>query len=157
MNKIARLLPLLGLMTFAGCAGRAELYPNDDPMLRKTSTAFAADAAKRFPFKANATQGGQAQARCEVGYFLDRVDIVNYSDTEWTDVELWINSSYVVFLPRMEPKLVKSLPFQAIYNDQGASFPTHKGGMFNPSPVMVTKVQLYRDGHLYDVPVSTAE
>jgi len=155
--KKARLLALLPLVAFAGCAGRAEIYPNNDPLLRKTSAAFAADAAKRFPFPANARQGGQAQARAEVGYFLDRVDVVNYSDTEWTNVELWINQSYVVFLPRMEPKVVKDIPFQAIFNDQGDSYPTHNGGFFNRSPVMVTKVQLYRDGTLYDVPVTTSE
>ena len=157
MKLFARLLPLLTLIPLAACAGRAEIYPNDDPLLRKTSAVFAADAAKRFPFKKDAAPGGQAQARCEVGYFLDRVDVVNYSDSEWTDVELWLNQSYVVFLPRMEPKVVKSLPFQAIFNDQGESYPTHNGGFFNRSPVMVTKVQLYRDGHLYDVPVKTAE
>jgi len=147
---------LAGMMA-AGCAGRAELWPNSDPALQKTSAEFAADSAKRFPYKADAPRGGQALARAEVGYFTDRVDIVNLSDTEWTNVELWINGGYVVFLPTMEAKVVKSIPFQAIFNDQGQSFPTHAGAWYKQQPLMITKVELYRDGKLYDVPVAAAE
>lgn len=145
------------LMAITGCAGRAELWPNSDPLLRKTSAEFAADAAKRFPYKANAPRGGQALASAEAGYFLDRLDVTNLSDTEWTDVEVWINGSYVVYLPRLEPKAIKSVPFQAIYNDQGQSYPTHEGAWYKQQPAMIQKVELYRDGKLYDVPVRAAE
>lgn len=147
----------LAALTQVGCAGRAELWPNSDPMLRKTSTQFAADAAKRFPYKADAPHAGQALANAEVGYFLDRLDITNLSNVEWTDVEVWVNQSYVVYLPRLEPKAIKSLPFQAIYNDQGQSFPTRDGGFFSQKPLIINKVELYRDGKLYDVPVRAAE
>jgi hypothetical protein len=144
-------------MTLAGCAGRAELWPNGDPLLRKTSTQFAADAAKRFPYKADAPRGGQALANAEVGYFLDRLDVTNLSDVEWTDVEVWVNGAYVVQLPRLEPRAIKSVPFQAIFNAQGQSFPTRQGSWFRPQPLMIDKVELYRDGKLYDVPVRAAE
>lgn len=147
----------LTVLTQTGCAGRAELWPNSDPTLRKNSTQFAADAAKRFPYKAEAPHAGQALANAEVGYFLDRLDITNLSNTEWTDVEVWINQSYVVYLPRLEPKIIKSVPFQAIYNDQGQYYPTHDGGFFSQQPKIINKVELYRDGKLYDVPVRAAE
>lgn len=152
-----RLLIGFVMLGLAGCAGRAELWPNSDPLLRKTSAQFAADAAKRFPYKADAPRGGQALANAEVGYFLDRVDVTNLSNIEWTDVEVWINGSYVVYLPRLEPKTIKSIPFQAIFNDQGQSYPTREGSWYNPKPLMVNKVELYRDGKLYDVPVRVAE
>ncbi|HEX8342091.1 MAG TPA: hypothetical protein VF624_14390, partial [Tepidisphaeraceae bacterium] len=60
-----------------GCAGRAELIPNSDPALRKTAAEFAADAAKRHPYKADAPSGGQAKATAEIGYVLDRIDLLN--------------------------------------------------------------------------------
>ena len=147
---------MLGLTTI-GCAGRAELWPNSDPALQKTSAEFAADAAKRFPYKTDAPRGGQALARTEIGYFTDRIDIANLSDTEWTNVELWVNGNYVVFLPTLLPNVVKSIPFQALYNDQGQSLPTHQGAWYSQQPLMITKIELYRDGKLYDVPVQTAE
>ena len=152
-----RLTTILVTAFLAGCAGRAELFPNSDPLLRKTSAEFAADAARRFPYKADAPRGGQAKAYAEAGYFLDRLDITNLSDTDWTDAEVWINGTYVVYLPRLEPKKIKSLPFQAIYNEAGHSYPTHTGSWYNPSPLMITKVELYRDGKLYDVPVRASE
>lgn len=145
---------MLGLL--AGCAGRAELLPNADLPYR-TSAEFAADAAKRFPYKASATRGGQALAAAEVGYFLDRLDINNLSDVEWTDVECWVNGGYVVYLPKLPPKKIVSVPFQAIFNDAGSSFPTHRGSWYNPHPLMIDKVELFRDGKLYDVPVRAAE
>jgi len=37
-----------------GCSGGRRVFPNSDPSLNKTSTEFAVDAAKRFPFKADA-------------------------------------------------------------------------------------------------------
>ena len=158
MRRLPAILTLLTLVApLAGCAGRAELYPNDDPLLRKTSTQFAADAAKRFPYKADAPRGGQALAQAETGYFLDRLYVTNLSDQEWTDVDVWINGMYVVHLPRLESKIVKNLPFQSLYNEEGNSFPTHNGSWYQFQPVMIDKVELYRDGKLYDVPVRTAE
>lgn len=157
MRRLLLGITLTGLTALAGCAGRAELWPNSDPMLRKTSTQFAADAARRFPYKADAPRGGQALANAEVGYFLDRLDVTNLSNVEWTDVEVWINNGYVVHLPRLEAKAIKSVPFQAIFNEQGQSFPTRDGGVFSRKPLIISKVELYRDGKLYDVPVRAAE
>ena len=150
-----RAVAALSLLTccwiFAGCAGRAELLPNSDKNLRKTSAEFAADAAKRFPYKADAERGGQGNGRAQVGYWMNVVDVVTLSDVNWEDVEVWINKTYVVHLPLMEPKKLKRIPFQAIYNDQGQSFPTKNNA------VRVQTVEVYHGGKMFDVPVQLGD
>jgi hypothetical protein len=141
----------LSLAMLAGCAGRPSILPNDDKQLRKTSAQFAADAAKRHPFKADAPKGGDAVARAEVGYTLNQIDIVNLSQDTWNDVEVWVNQSYVVFIPVMEPKKLKTLNFQMMFDDQGNSFPT------NNSKVLVKNVEIYRDGKMYNVPAKLGD
>ncbi len=135
----------------AGCDGRASLLPNKDPALRQTSTKFAADAAKRS-YEAEAPRAGEAVARAEVDYTLKEVRIGNLSAEDWTNVEIWVNQKYVVFLPVL-PKLNKGegfrhLNFQLLYDNHGEHFPV---GVFN-SKMRVDKVEVYRDGKMYDVP-----
>jgi hypothetical protein len=132
-----------------GCAGRPSLLPNSDPALRKTSTEFAVDAARRFPYKSDAPQGGDAIGRAQVGYMVMRVEIVNNSADDWKDVEVWLNQKYVVSIPDMPPHILKSLPFQMFFDDQGHYFPT--------SQTIVKKVEIYRDGKMYNVPLQLAD
>lgn len=145
---------VLALVAVGGCAGRAEILPNPDPALRKTAAEFAFDAGGRFPYPADAARGGEAMAQAEVGYVADRIDVVNYSPADWTDVEVWVNGQYVLFLPSIEggdgrtPGPVKRLPFRAFYADDGASLPT--------LGTYVEKIELYRDGKLYDVRMELA-
>jgi hypothetical protein len=129
----------------AGCAGRTSFVPNIDPRLRKSSTEFAAEAVKHFPYPANAPRGGDAQARAVIGYMLDRIDIENLSDEDWSDVDVWVNQQYVVHVPVMEKNLLKRLDFQMIYNDAGQYFPTDN------SKTLVNKVEILRGGKMYDV------
>jgi hypothetical protein len=152
MKRIAVLGMLLAGM-LAGCAGTTELIPNSDPALRRKPPEFAADAARRHPYKADAPRGGEAVARAQVGYSADKLEIVNLSDQEWDDVELWVNQDYVVFIPVMKPGKLESIPFQAIFNGYGQSFPTD-----NRTPAqMVNKVELYHGGKMYDVTVKLAD
>ena len=139
MKRIQLLAVYVLASIMIGCAGRAELLPNSDPALRKTSAQFAADAAKRFPYKSDAPKGGNAKGRCQVGYTLNVLEITNLSDEDWNDVELWVNRAYVVHLPVLKAHAgrVTSIPFQAIYNDQGQSFPTDN------RKVLVDKVEVY--------------
>ena len=148
----------IALLVFAGicvllvgCAGRPQIIPNSDPALRKTSAQFAADAAKRHPYKSDAPRGGQAQARAQVGYSLDVVEIANNSAEDWNDVEVWVNHDYVVYLPKMEHGKLKSIPFQMLFNGEGKSFPTDN------SKVLVNTVEIYRDGKMWDVPKQQAD
>ena len=144
------IIPCAALLT-AGCSGRPELFPNSDNMLRKTSTQFAADAARRFPYKLNAARAGEADARAQVGYAMDVLEIVNLSDEDWIDVELWINQEYCVFLPRVENRKLKRLPFQMIFDETGVSFPTDN------TRTRVEKVEIFRDGQMYDVKLQLAD
>jgi hypothetical protein len=129
----------------AGCADKPTLLPPSDKNLRKTNAQFAADAAKRHPYKADAPRGGEAVARAEVDYTTNQVSIVNLSKETWSSVEVWVNKNYVVFLPTMEPNKLKSLSFTMLYDDKGNNFPT------NNLKVMVNKVEILRDGKMYDV------
>ena len=134
-----------------GCAGRPSIMPNPDKSLRKTSAEFAADAAKRHPYKKDAPRGGEAVARAQVGYTLNQIDLVNLSQEPWKDVEVWVNQNYVVFVPSMAPNKLKTLPFQMIFDDQGNYFP------LDNKKTLVNKVEVYHDGKMYDVPVKLGD
>ena len=130
-----------------GCSGRPALIPNPDKNLRKASAQFAADAAVRHPYKSEIPRGGEAIARTQVGYALDRIDLVNLSQDPWTDVELWVNQKYVVHLAKVEPNTLKIINFQMLYDGQGNYFPTDN------KKVLVSKVEVMKDGKMFDVPV----
>ena len=136
-----------------GCEGRTSFFPNSDPALRKVPAEFAADAAKRFPYKLQAPRGGEAVARAQVGYSLNALELVNRSDETWTDCEVWVNGEYVCFIPTVEPGILKTMPFQTLYNDNGKHFPID-----NSKPEgLIHKVELYRDGKMYDVTCKLAD
>jgi hypothetical protein len=137
------------IVALAGCAGRPSVLPNPDKELRRSSSQFAADAAKRHPYKSDVPQGGEAPARAQVGYMLDRIEVVNLSNEDWNDVEVWVNQQYVVAVPTMQPGQLKVLNFQMIYDEKGNYLPTDK--------VRVNKLQLLRDGTMYDVRVQLAD
>ena len=141
----------LVLVMAAGCSGRPSLVPNSDKTLRKSSAQFSADAAKRYPYKADAPRAGQAVARAQVGYTMNQLEVVNLSDETWSDVEIWVNEKYVVFVPQMKPKQLKVLNFQMLYDDKGRYFP------INNKTVRVNRVEAYRDGQMYDISVGLAD
>lgn len=144
---------VLGLIASfgAGCAGRTSVMPNSDPALRKYSTQFAADAARRHPYKADAPRGGLAEARAQVGYVTDHLQIINLSKDEWKDVEVWVNGSYVVCVPTMPPLVLKKLDFQMMYDADGNYFPTEN------EKTKVQKVEILLDGKMYDVTCHVAD
>jgi hypothetical protein len=100
------------------------LLPNSDKSLRRTPAQFASEAAKRT-YQVDLPDGGTARARAEVAYDLNTIQILNDSEEDWTDVEIWVNRKYVVHVPRIEAgrKRVKSLTFLMLYDDQGNPFP----------------------------------
>jgi hypothetical protein len=129
-----------------GCAsdGKPAILPNEDKNLNKTSAEFAADAAKRN-YEADAPQGGAATARAEYELMDRYFNIINLSDTNWTDVEVWVNHAYVVFLPQMQKNVDKRLDFGMFFDRQGHHFDTNGGK--NP----ITSLEVYRDGKMYTV------
>jgi hypothetical protein len=153
-RSLALIVPMLAA-AMAGCSGRPSLIPNSDPALRKTSAQFAADAAKRQPFNTALPSGGQANGRAQVGYGMDTVQVLNLSDEDWENVELWINRTFVVFVPKIPARgeRVKTLNFQMFYDDRGHFFPTD-----NSVPDrMVQQLEMVRGGKMYSIPVKLAD
>lgn len=121
--------------------------------MRRSAAQFAADAARRHPYKADAPRGGEVVGRAQVGYVLDRLEVVNLSDTDWNDVEVWVNKKYVVSVPKIEAKKQRTtlINFQMLYDEAGNSFPTDN------NKVRVESVELYFDGKMFDVTTKLAD
>jgi len=145
-------LTLTGLLF--GCEGRPTLFPNSDSNLRKTSTEFAADSAKRFPYPGDtATKGGEISGRAEVDVMLAQIQILNSSDDDWKDIDVWVNKSHVCHVPLI-PKgkeKVETVAFAMLYDAHGSYFSTENGK--NP----INRVEIVRDGKIYTVPVRLAD
>ena len=147
---------VLGAGCVAGCDGRPAILPNKDAALRQTSAKFAADAAKRT-YEADAPRGGEALARAEVDYTLKELRLGNLSPDDWTSVEVWVNQKYVIYLPTL-PKFNKGdgfrhINFQMLYDNQGEHIPA---SLFS-AKTRIEKVEMYRDGKMFDVPLRLAD
>jgi hypothetical protein len=154
MRRLKNLVAAAGLavaVATIGCAGRPQIIPSDDPTLRKTSTEFAADAAKRFPYKSDAPAGDTIRSRAEIGYMFNRIELTNLSGEAWNDVDVWINQSYVLHLTNLKPNEDRSLAFQMFYDDSGHYYPTSGENR------IVKKVELFKDGKMYSVTTQTAD
>ena len=153
-NRFIMLVMLAGAVV--GCEGRTAILPNSDQALRKSPARFAADAAKRN-YEADAPHGEQAKARVEIDYTLKELRFGNLSDEDWKDLEIWVNQKYVVSLPNL-PKFNKDqgyrhIKFQMLYDNQGEHIPA---SLFS-SKVRIQKVEVYRDGKMYEVPLQLVE
>ena len=152
-------LGLLGLALVCGCdsTGRPVFMRNPDAALRKETTEFAADAAKRFPYKADAPKGEakDAPARALVSYApMNRLDVVNLSDKEYENLELWVNRTHVVFVPLMPGKDKLSptqIDFKMLYDEKGKPFAITK------EVPRVETVELFMNGKMYPVAVQMAD
>lgn len=138
----------------SGCAGRPSLLPNSDPALRKSSAQFAADAARR-QFDPSTPAAGPANGRAQVGYGMDKIELVNLGTEDWHNVELWANRKYVVFIPYVQAgtRRVETVNFQMLYDDKGHYFPVDNSKPQN----MVRQLEIVRDGSLYTVPFAQAD
>jgi hypothetical protein len=137
----------------AGCEGRPSLFPNSDPALNKTSTQFAADAAKRFPYPGASARTGPAPGRAEIDLMMAQLQVLNSGDDDWKDVDIWVNASYVCHIPLI-PKgklTVKTIAFGMLFDAKGNSFSTEGGK--NP----VNRVEVSHDGKLYTIPMRLAD
>src|SRR4051794_22396225 len=66
--KLFVMASVIVVMSLAmGCSERTGFLPNEDTSLRKPEKQWAADAMKRFPYKADAPKG-TTTARAEVDY-----------------------------------------------------------------------------------------
>jgi len=154
-SVIGVVMAVVAVLLLGGCRGSASLIPNPDPALRRSTEEFAADAVRRFPYKADAPRGDakETPARAQVQYGLaDQIELVNLSETEdFENVEVWVNKTHVVYLPRMEKKITKRLPFRIIYDDHGGYFKVTK------EQPRVSTLEIYRNGKMYTVQADTAD
>ena len=148
---IAALLALLG----AGCAEQGVILPNSDPALRKPAAEFRADGAKRHPFKADAPAAGRADGASQVNYTFDTLEVANFSAEDWNDVEIWVNRTHVVHVPNIEKNAgaAKTISFFMLVDASGKSFPNDNAEPQNH----IRRVEMLRDGKLYEIPVKLAD
>jgi hypothetical protein len=130
----------------SGCStdGAPSLLPNPDASLRKSSAELAADAAKR-EYENQAPRAGSADARAQYELMQRRLDLVNLSKGDWSNVEVWVNQKYVLFIPRMQQGVDKKLDFEMFYDRDGHHFDTQNG----KRPFQSLEICL--DGKLYSV------
>lgn len=139
------------LSLLAGCQGRGALIPPSDPDLRKTAAQFAADSAKRA-YPADAPRGGEAQAHAGIDYgVFNRIEIMNLSDEDLSDLEIWVNETYVFHVSRWPARSLKKVNFATLYDRDGKPFP------IDNKKVRIEKIELFRDGKLYTVPTKLSE
>jgi hypothetical protein len=139
------LVTALGL-GLVGCSsdGQTSLLPNPDGNMQRTSAEFAADAAKRN-YEAEAPREKAQDARAEYEIMTHRIDLVNLANGDWSNVEVWINHEYVVYIPVMQKMVDEKLDYEMFFDRDGHHFET-KGGA---TPLQ--SLQIYRDGTMYDV------
>ena len=152
LTLIASTLVLVFVTSSIGCAGRVSLLPNSDKTLNRTPAQFASDAAKRT-YPADLPDGGAAEARAWVAYDANNIQILNNSDEDWNDVEIWVNHKYVVCAPRIEAgkKRVKTFTFMMLYDDQGNPFPTDNRKQ------MIESLELVKADARYSIPLAMAD
>ena len=84
---------------------------------------------------------------------LKRLQILNSSEEDWNNIDIWVNQSYVCHvssIPKGKEK-VETIDFTMLYNDKGDYFTTDGGK--NP----VTLVEIRKDGKFMQVPIRMAE
>jgi hypothetical protein len=132
-----------------GCVGDGEptLLPNADPALRKNALQLTSDAARRS-YEASAPRGTDPQARAQYNLMSGNFELVNLSGQDWTNVEVWVNQTYVLFVPKMEMNVAKRLDFNMFYDQHAHHFATEDG----KTPLQ--SLEIYHDGTLYTVPAT---
>jgi hypothetical protein len=145
------LLTVTGILATSGCTGdgRPTIIPNSDSSLRKSSTEFAADAARRS-YEFNAPRSHDAIARAQYNVMERQFELANLSNSDWQNIEVWVNQKYVVNVPQFDRNTGKTLSFELFYDADGHHFETDHGS--NP----VKSLQIYQGGKMYDV-VATLE
>lgn len=153
MKHAMRVFAINGALVLAGCAGQPTLFPNTDPNLQKTSAQFAADAAKRHPYKLDAPRGGDAPVNAVYDLNFGNIQLLNYGDQDLTSVEVWINKSHCCFVPTLEKgkARVKVIYFTMLYDDSGLYFSTDGGK--NP----IRTIELYYNNKMWNVPTKLAD
>jgi hypothetical protein len=139
---------LCGLVAFgvlAGCDAHPSLLPNSDTDLQKTSMEFAADAAKRT-YESTAPRGDDSHCRAEIEYMLGtgQITITNVGDDDLSNIEVWLNQKYVVYIPKIAKGDDRTIPFKMTFDANGDYYVPD----VTKSP---TNVEIFHDGKMYTV------
>lgn len=88
-----------------------------------------------------------------IDYTFKTVEVFNYSDEDWDDVQLWINKNYVVGVPKIAKGRERTLQlfFTMFYDDSGNYFVTEGGKK------RVDSLEMYRGGKMYTIPLGLAD
>ena len=62
-----------------------------------------------------------------------------------------MNQKYVVAIPKMQPGKLEQLNFQMLFDENGTYFPRDN------SKTRITKVEIFRGGKTYNVPLQLAD
>ena len=141
----------IGLFCVAGCMDRPTIFVNPDPNLRLSASELRGDAIGRFPYKAEAPKSREPLARAQVVYPLNRLEVVNFSKSDWENVEVWVNQKYVCRVPKMQSGQLKEIHFPMLFDERGKNLP-----MNSPSG-LVRSVEILRDGKMYQLTVEAAD
>src|SRR4051812_18116171 len=141
------------VLALAGCTDRTTMFDNPDPNLRLTASEMRGDALGRFPFKEETPKVRETQVRAQVIYPLNRMELVNFTGSEWDDVEVWVNRQYVCHIPKMQDRQLKEIHFPMLFDQKGNNFPMNS----NKGKMLVKNVEILRDGKLYQLTVETAD
>ena len=148
MSRSNILSGLFALLVFGlgGCGDtpRPTIFANPDPNLRKGVRELREDAAKRT-YAAEAPRAKEPRARAEIAYMDNRLEVVNFSGEDWTNVEVWVNGRWVCYVPKMEDRKLKEIHFPMLFDQDGKNFP------ISNRQIRVEKVEVFRNGTLYEV------
>ena len=140
---------LVLFLALGGCS--RPLMPTSDPDLKKNYMQMAADAAKRS-YPADAPRGGEAVAQANIDHgMLNQIKVVNLSDQDWSDVELWVNGQYVVHLSNWSKGQLRKIGFKQLFDAGGKSFP------IDNKAARVERVELHKDGKMFEVTTALAD
>ena len=153
LRHCAASFALLALASASGCMDRTTIFDNPDPNLRLSASEMRGDAISRFPYKQEAPKAKEINARAQVAYPLNRVDVVNFSKSDWNDVEVWVNHQYVCHVPKMQRGQLKEVHFPMLFDEKGNSFPMNS----NNGKMLVRSVEVLRDGKMYELTVEAAD
>ena len=148
MNRIVLALSVLCIAAIAGCADQPAIFQSSDPALQKSVSDFRADAATRFPYKADASRTTEDKVRAKVEYGIKRLDIANFTGANLLDVEVWVNRQYVCHVPVIEDRGLKHIEFPMLCNILGTTFPKNNG------EIRVEKVELLYAGEFHEIRVN---
>jgi len=153
LRHCAASFALLALASASGCMDRTTIFDNPDPNLRLSASEMRGDAISRFPFKQEAPKAKEINARAQVAYPLNRMEVVNFSGTDWDDVEVWVNQKYVCHVPKMQNRQLKEIHFPMLFDERGNSFPMNS----NKGTMLVKSVEILHDGKMYQLTVETSD